>query len=111
MRGIAKLKSRWYLEPMGKSIFDAVGKEEASTSIGKLVAEQLRERILATRGNQNKQLGFFLLAFLDRATSDEVVQGIRNSWRGREDKIKQAIPNEFDYQGLRFPTATKRTHR
>lgn len=93
-------------------IFELIGsiKIDTNKTIEQAVNDEVNERLMET--NPEKKLGFFLLAFLDRATNDNIVKEKRNCWRRQGvGNIRQAISgNRFDYDGLRFKKEIKTTH-
>lgn len=95
------------------NMFKLVGsiKIDTDKTIEQAVNDEVNERLKET--DPEKKLGFFLLAFLDRATNDNIVKEKRNCWRRQGvEKIRTAIDNnEFDYAGLRFGKETKKTHQ
>ena len=84
---------------------------DINKTIEQAVNDEVNERLKGT--DTEKKLGFLLLAFLDRATDDNIVKEKRNCWRRQGvGNIRQAIiDNRFDYTGLRFAEKIKKTHR
>lgn len=85
------------------NMFNLIGsiKIDTDKTIEQAVNDEVNERLKET--DPEKKLGFFLLAFLDRATSDNIVKEKRNCWRRQGvENIRQAISeNRFNYDGLR----------
>lgn len=98
-----------------KKLFELIGGVviDKNKTIKEAVNAEVEERLSETRDKPDNQLGFFLLAFLDRATNDSLVKEKRNEWKGKGvENVKSAISkNNFRYDRLRFKKEIKITHK
>lgn len=98
---------------MLKKIFELIGsvKIDTNKTIEQAVNSEANERL--KESDPEKKLGFFLLAFLDRATNDSMVKEKRNEWKEKGvENVKSAISkNNFCYDKLRFKREIKITHK